>query len=54
METTLLVVRSFGAMKLGTLIRSSEEMDALLSGEHAHHVVKVALPASDCAEFKEV
>lgn len=40
----LVVVRAFGPYRIGDVVREAEEVERVLAGEHAGHVVRVQLP----------
>ena len=43
MQVRLMVVRAFGAYAKGDVVSDGEAMAAILAGEHAGHVVRIAL-----------
>jgi len=46
LEAVLVVVRPFGAHRVGDLIGDVQAMREVLSGEHAHDVVRAAAPVA--------
>ena len=54
MQPILLVVRGFGAQKPGMLVIDIDEVDRVLSSEHADHVVRIVLPELKQVEVKGI
>jgi phosphatidate phosphatase APP1 len=50
MQFELVVVRAFAGRVCGEVIRAVKDIASVLSGEHAHHVVKVKTPESQAAQ----
>jgi hypothetical protein len=46
LEAVLVVVQPFGGHRVGDLVGDAHIMREILSGEHAHHVVRTAAPVS--------
>jgi hypothetical protein len=53
MGNTLIVVRPFGAYKVGAVIDNPAQVQETLAGEHAHNVVRIARPGRSAAKSLE-
>jgi hypothetical protein len=53
MSSALVVVRSFGQYKIGALINDPAQLQATLTGENAHNVVRVIVPGQSASSHQE-
>ena len=47
METTLVVVRAFGAYAIGDHVTAAEAIATILASDHANYVVKITPPQTE-------
>ena len=53
MKRVLLVVRPFGSYAVGDLISEAKEMRRVLTGAHAHDVIRVVAPMATTDKREE-